>query len=245
MRSLLTCAVAAFLACLDSTAPSASEDVLARSRAMYASLKSYSDTGEVLYEYGGSASPGRDRHTFRTYFRSPRHFFFEFTKGAKPGGARLVVWGDGEAFHTWWSTTGVENTYPRGTGRTAFTSSAYTTAGSVVQISPFLFPGAGLVGTLEEFESSAVDSTEIVDGRMCHKLSGVARSRYISGHETNVRRTSVWIDVESLLVRKVFEDTPRGTPAGNVSRVTTSFEPQANPSLDDSRFRFTPPSTQE
>ena len=28
-------------------------------------------------------------------------------------------------------------------------------------------------------------------------------------------------------------------------RVTTTFEPQANPTLDDARFRFTPPSGQE
>jgi len=53
------------------------------------------------------------------------------------------------------------------------------------------------------------------------------------------------VDVETQLVRQVQEDTPRGVPAGTVLRITTTFEPQANPTLDDARFRFTPPLTQE
>jgi hypothetical protein len=44
-----------------------------------------------------------------------------------------------------------------------------------------------------------------------------------------------------LLVRKVFEDTPSDAGAGSVSRVTTIYEPRANPELDDSSFRFEVP----
>ena len=51
----------------------------------------------------------------------------------------------------------------------------------------------------------------------------------------------MWVDVETALVRKVLEDAPEGSAAGTVSRVTTTFEPQANPTLDAARFRFTPP----
>jgi len=40
-----------------------------------------------------------------------------------------------------------------------------------------------------------------------------------------------------MLVRKVLEDT---STTGSLSTTTTTFEPQANPDLDDSRFRFTP-----
>jgi hypothetical protein len=34
-------------------------------------------------------------------------------------------------------------------------------------------------------------------------------------------------------------------PAGTVMRVTTTFEPRANPTLDDAGFRFAPPSSQQ
>ncbi len=247
-RSLLSTVGAlafVFVGWLGSASPSASDDVFARSRAMYASLKSYADTGAVVNEFGSASSPSVERHTFRTYYRGPRHYYFEFNEDKKAGGERYVVWGDDEAFHTWWSTTGVEYTYPKGQGTGAFVGGAVTTKNSLVQIAPLLFSQAGLVGTLTEFGEASVAGTETVGGRPCHKLIGIARSVYpATGHVTNVRRTTVWIDVEALLVRKVFEDTPRGTPAGSVSRITTIFEPQTNPTLDDSKFRFTAPSSQ-
>ncbi len=109
-------------------------------------------------------------------------------------------------------------------------------------MAPLLFPNAGLTGTLTEFTNASVVGTEDVGGRPCQKLVGIARSVYqATGHVTNVRRTTVWIDAASGLVRKVFEDTREGTPVGTVGRVTTTFEPVANPALDDARFRFTAP----
>jgi hypothetical protein len=46
-------------------------------------------------------------------------------------------------------------------------------------------------------------------------------------------------------VRKIFEDTPNGTGGGITSSITTTFEPQANPTLEDGRFRFTVPTSQK
>src|SRR5438477_116161 len=95
----------------------AADDILQRSRAMYGDLRSYADTGVVLEEYGSSS---KDRHTFATNFsRTPRRFFFDFRKD---GGDRYVVWGDPEAFHTWWKTTGVEEDYPNPNNIAAFTT---------------------------------------------------------------------------------------------------------------------------
>ena len=53
-----------------------------------------------------------------------------------------------------------------------------------------------------------------------------------------------WIDAETMLVRKVFEDTPKGYPAGSYSRLTVTIEPQANATLDDGKFQFTVPTSQ-
>jgi hypothetical protein len=46
-------------------------------------------------------------------------------------------------------------------------------------------------------------------------------------------------------IRKVFDDTPKGLPATAVLRTTLTFEPQANPALDDTTFRFMVPSVQK
>jgi outer membrane lipoprotein-sorting protein len=224
-----------------STHVSAAEDLFARSRAMYASLGSYADTGTIDSEFGPAGGLVHERHTFTTRYRGPRHFYFDFVK--QDNADRFVVWSDDEAFHSWWQATGVADTYPKGEGASAFINGSVPTMGSVSEIAALLFPQAGLGSTLTELGDLAPAGTESVGGQATQKLVGVARSVYKgTGHETNVRKTTVWIDPETLLIRKVFEDAPGG---GQISRITTTFVPQANPTLDDSRFRFTPPASQD
>ena len=76
----------------------AADDVLQRSRAMYAELRSYADTGVVIHEYGASST---DEFKFVTRFnRSPRRFYLEYSSG------QFVIWGDPDAFRTWTKVTG-------------------------------------------------------------------------------------------------------------------------------------------
>jgi hypothetical protein len=53
---------------------------------------------------------------------------------------------------------------------------------------------------------------------------------------------TLWIDVDSGLLRRVFEDTPADYQPGAYSRLTVTLEPQANPAIEDARFQFTVPS---
>jgi outer membrane lipoprotein-sorting protein len=219
--------------------PSAAEDVLARSRAVYASLRSYADTGTMIYEYGPRGAVLADHHTFKTSYRAPRNFYFEFNKDA--GTDRFVVWSDGPAFHTWWAATGVTDTYPPGRGTDAFAIGAVPTSNTITNIPPLLFSTAGLTGTLTELRDASVAGTEVIDGHQCQKITGIAKSTYAAtGNEVNVRKVIVWLDTDTALVRRIFEDSS-GVPAGNTSRSTVTFEPRANPTLEDAKFRFTPP----
>ena len=70
---------------------------------------------------------------------------------------------------------------------------------------------------------------------------GTAAQFYPSGQMTNVRQVTVWLDAESLLVRKVFEDTPKGYPTNAYLRLTIILDPLANPQLEDANFQFTVP----
>jgi outer membrane lipoprotein-sorting protein len=231
-------------ACLVSAAsPASQEDILTRSRAVYASLKSYADTGTVTVEYGATSV---SRHAFKTYYRAPRQFLFEFLEDKADGASRLAIWCDGGDFQSWWSDTGVHNIYPKGQGASAFVTFTGPTSGSAPLVASLVFANAGLVSTLGELGDMTPAGTEVIAGRPSHKLTGIARSTYgATGHEVNIRRTTIWIDSETLLVRKIFEDTPKGTPMGLRSRTTTTFEPQANSTIDDSRFRFVVPSLQK
>jgi outer membrane lipoprotein-sorting protein len=240
MRKFATSTLAVI--CLAAPTPGAQDDILARSRARYAALKSYADTGTVLYDYGVARV---SRHTFKTYYRAPRNFLFDFTEDKADGGSRFVIWCEGEDFQSWTSDTGIHTVYPRGQGTTAFVTTSAPTFGASMQMASLLFASAGLVSTLAELAEMTPAGTEDIDGRAAQKLTGIARTTYGTGHVTNVRRTTIWIEPDTLLVRKIFEDTPKGSPAGIVRRVTVTFEPQANPTLDDSRFRFVVPSLQK
>jgi outer membrane lipoprotein-sorting protein len=84
-------------------------------------------------------------------------------------------------------------------------------------------------------------ATEVLNGVRVHKLVGEVTLTYATGLGGHARPTTIWIDAQTLLVRKIVEDTPAGSPQGSVSRVTTTFQPQANPQLGDSLFRFAVP----
>ena len=60
-----------------------------------------------------------------------------------------------------------------------------------------------------------------------------------TGKEVNIRKVTVWIDTESFLIRKMVEES-KPLP-GQRSRDITSFEPRANPTLQDASFKFIPP----
>ena len=234
-----TCFLAACAAVLviGSNAPClvAADDLLQQTRTMYTELRSYADTGVVIEEYGTSS---KDRHAFTTNFRrAPRGFAFDFKKDS---GDRYVIWGDPDAFHTWWKTTGVKDDYPNPNNIGAFSTAGPNTYGSALKIPTLLYAKA-LPGPFTNFNDAVLDGTDVVGGHPCHRLTGTTYDTYgATGRQTNGRKLIVWIDADTLLIRKLVEE--RTPLPGQISRTTTTFEPQANPTLEDSRFRFTPPS---
>jgi hypothetical protein len=239
MRTLLIALLVAL-----SSFPTRAEDapdpvkLYARVLATYAELKSYSDTGTVVSEYssGGDGPPLVDKHTFITVYRAPREFKLDFRKS---GGDRFVTWCEGQDFHTWWKATGVQEDYPKGRGANAFALGAFPTAGANSQIPPLLFSNAGLHGPLTDLAGLRYAGTEKIGERNYHKLAGEVGLAYGTGNVTSVRPTTVWIDAETLLIRRVVEDPPKGS--GKIgTRTITSFEPRGNPELKESDFRFVP-----
>ena len=212
--------------------------ILERTHDLYGGLATYYDAGVVLEEYGAAAAPSTSRHSFETYFkRTPRNFLFDYHK---QGDERFVIWGDPEAFHTWWSTTGTQSDYPNPNNLPAINSSDYQTDGSATKIPTLLYPKAALVGALSHFADPRLDGTEAISGHACHRIVGATSDLYgMTGNEVNRRKLTLWIDVQSLLVRQVREEWEAAP--GQVHRTTTMFDPVANGAIEDGRFRFFPP----
>lgn len=211
------------------------EDVLKKMRDTYAAMKSYADTGTVINEYGSSS---RDRHTFMMYFnRAPRHLLLDFRK---QGGDRYVIWSDPDAFHTWWKTTGQQTDYPNPDNAPAISQSGQNTKQAGLKIPALLYSKAQLGGDFNNFADVELDGTEQIEGRRCYRLIGRASDTYAaSGKEVNTRKMTVWIDAETNLIWRIVEEWK--AVAGSRTRLTTTYQPHANPSLDDDKFKFTPP----
>jgi len=226
------------------------EDVLAKTRAAYAALASYADSGTVLKETAGFT----DRSTFRTRFsRAPRHLLIDYLAVASeykagntlPLGQRMVLWMEHEDLETWDTRSQTHDTYPADGGQqvNALKLGEYYTSGISVLVPSLFFTKAGLASPIHATEEAEADGFETVNGRKCYRILGVERWRYPSGRVTGVRPITVWVDAETYLIHKVLQDTPRGMPRGSVDRRTTTLKHQANPKLGPEQFRFEVPAS--
>ena len=222
--------------------PLTADALLERSRGKYAALKSYSDTGVVVTESnGGSPTLMKERNTFTTYFRVPKQFFFDFRADPSASGDRFVLWIDGAEVNTWWQATGVHDKYPQGQGAAGFANGSLPTKGSIATIASLLFPG--LQGPFADLKDTRLVSSEAVGGHRCYKVVGDFAPAYGNGTVTSTSAVTVWIDSETLLIRKIFADTPKESPASVIDRTIITLEPRANPELKPTLFRFSVPST--
>jgi hypothetical protein len=221
-------------------------DLLKRSIALYPTLATYADAGTAVREQPGLV----DRWKFKTYFRRPLDFHFNF-QGVSSQSAGLtadasyqhiVIWminGELQAFNKQLRS---HATVPRtGNQPAELLNASAATVGTSVLIPSLLFGKSELPGSIKQIREATDAGFESVNGHRCHKIVGQAAQYYPSGQMTNVRQVTVWLDAESLLVRKVFEDTPKGYPAGAYLRLTINLDPQANPRLQDEHFQFSVP----
>ena len=225
-------------------------EVLKKTIAYYSTLTSYSDTGTMQEDGGGVGAEAR----FTTYFRrASRDFYFDYQPLWSRSGTlkfddsqnRTVVWmfkNQMEKYrHLPQRIHEVVN--PENGGQVlALSSTNYETKGALIMIPSLLYAQARLPSTLLQIEEAEVAGIEEIDRRRCHKIVGVAAAYYPSGQRTSIRPVTVWIDVETQLIRRIFEDSPKGYGGGTgVLRYTFTFEPRANPAIDDAKFQFKVP----
>lgn len=224
---------------------------LRRSLAVYKGLTSYADTGTTVQESPGVTTYGE----FTTYFRRKTHdFYFDYAMPYQENPKDHARLNFSNARYVWWMRNGVletyqfegreHRTYPPTSNQVAALI-APRTKGASVLIPGLLYSNSRLPSALLQFEQSSDVGVENQDGHPCHKIVGIAAEYYPSGQRTNVRQVTVWIDRDSLLVRRVFEDTPKGYGADSFNRLTTTLRPQANPDLPDTKFVFRVPDPQQ
>ena len=220
--------------------------VMAKTTAAYAALKTYSDSGTVEV-----ASPGMtDRAKFTTHFRQPDgDLYFDYQPDGTYNGAlrvdmtgyRNVIWmlkGHMEAYE---KSSQTHTIIEGGRQASVLTGLSAATRGTSLLIPSLLYPKARLAGTFSQIEEATDTGFEEVASRRCHKVTGIAALYYPSGARTGVRAVTVWIDAETFLIRRVFEDTPKGYPGNTYHRMTVTIDPRVNAPLEDGKFQFKVP----
>ncbi|MFO0991198.1 MAG: hypothetical protein U1E67_04605 [Hyphomicrobiales bacterium] len=208
--------------------------------ANYQSLGSYQDKGTVVTRYQWPGTPLlEEHHRFETAFRVPRNFFFRFDADPASGGDVYVIWCDGGPFQSWWKATGTHTVHDNGQGAVAFFTGQQASKDAANLVAPFFFPQADLVGPAYRLIPPVTQESGTLDERICRKISAAER---VSGSQTREHRpTTVWVDDETLLIRKVVIGPDAGSDPKLIDEKTFIVDAQANPELPDSRFTFTPP----
>lgn len=211
-------------------------DALTPVRERYLALQSYADTGTVMTEQQWQGAPVvTEGGSFTTFYRAPRNFFFDFVEDEASGGDRFVIWCDGGDFQSWWKATGVHDVYDGGRGVLGFMTAESPTMASSLLVPGLIFARAEVGGAVAGLREAGEDGGEEVDGQSLRKIYA---ETHVVGEVTRHRPTSVWLEPDTLLIRKVFEDFSEG---GNLHHRTTVIVPQADIDIPDEQFTFTPP----
>jgi hypothetical protein len=206
-------------------------DILRRTASVYKASKSYLDTGVVKTSYT-TQSGKRDAETrFKTAYVAPSRFRFESRMndfGTVEVG--YIVWMDGNDLQTWFS---VEP--DRGPVVTSIQGALDEAAGisrdASGMIPGLLFSGTKLGGDIVRLTDSERLEDEQVDGFDCFRVRGF---RWPNSGEP----TTVWIDKESFLIRRVYEEQKFEDFS---TRTNWYYKPTLNEPVDAELLRFNRP----
>jgi outer membrane lipoprotein-sorting protein len=206
----------------------------------YGQLTSYADTGTLTIRSQWPGAPESVyRSRFETAFRAPRNFFFRFDAEPDAGGDIYVLWCDGGDFQSWWKATGVHEVYSGGRGVDGFYAGGYPSGDAIFLLGAHVFPQALPYGPSSRLINLQEAGEEAINGHACSKF--VADGRQTGVVTTDIRPTTIWVDKEITLVRKVQTDAQDGSPKDVVDTHIYDIEPTADPDLPDDKFTFTPP----
>lgn len=166
----------------------------------YATLPTYVDRGEVVsrgYKYQSDELTDESRLEFRTIYRRPTEFYFEFAEGNEAEAedddtpARMILWSDGAHVRAYWEEMSqVDEHDDLDLAIAAFTGISNGAAGVV----PYLLRGSEELSWISGLTNLELLEPEEVDGHRCYVVKA-------SGDEPMT--IQFWIDTEHFLLRRL------------------------------------------
>jgi hypothetical protein len=172
--------------------------ILRRAGELYASCRSYRDEGDQTSVIVGAHLPGGREtfgHRFRTCFVRPASLYFEyreFWRGTDQQRASGTIWATPERVEQHWSVQPEQERTTTLAG--AISRFADATGGTVCSIPLLLLREHGRRAMLPDPDSARIRGESVHEGRCCFVIDGT--------RGFSKRHVTVWIDRESMLIRR-------------------------------------------
>lgn len=192
--------------------------ILKRVAQVYRTSRSYVDTGTVHTVYKNQRREFTGKTRFSTAYVAPADFRFESSMndfGTVDVG--FIAWLDQDGARAW-SSLDSELFEDVGTIQSALDGAAGISRDSSGMIPGLIFPGTKLGGDIVRLTSAERLDDQQVDGYDCFQVQGF---RWPNAGDP----TTVWIDKDSFLIRKVYEE---GRIKDGTTRTTWSYQPAIN-----------------
>ncbi len=205
-------------------------DILRKTAQVYRASKSYVDTGTVQTVYKNSSREWTGETKFRTAYVAPSEFRFESNMRDMPGvEADFIAWRDQNGVKAWY------NLNPDITKDIASIQSALDTGAGISRDTSGLIPGLIFYGTklggdiVRLANPVRLEDAEI-DGFDCFQVQGK--------REPHDGPTIVWIDKESFLIRRIYEEDEIRDAT---TKTTWYYKPELNGPVDEDALQFDMP----
>jgi outer membrane lipoprotein-sorting protein len=201
------------------------EQLLGRMSMVYATCKTYRDTGIVKSDIVHALGKTTENKPFETAFIRPDRFRFEFSRGT-PKTNRYLVWSKGKDVQTWWYLKPGVN--KPASLNMALAGPTGVSGGSAHTVPALLMPTAVQGNRI----SKMTDAKRLADAK--HNNADCFR---VEGMYGNIPHT-VWLDKKTFLILRIDSQPP--IPNAQVE-VTTTYEPVINGEISESLLAFDPP----
>jgi len=202
--------------------------ILERVGQVYRASKSYVDTGTVETVYKTQRGARTAETHFKTAYAAPSDFRFESSMGDfgsfKVG---FIAWLDNNGVKTWSSLKNDPFTKVDSI-QDALDGAAGISRDSSGMIPGLFFPGTKLGGDIIRLTSAERLEDARIDGLDCFQVQGFR-------WPNTGQPTTVWIDKESFLIRKVYEESKI---KDGTTRTTWFYQPAINVPVKEDALRF-------
>ncbi len=209
------------------------QEILQRMAKVYASCRSYHDSGVVSTVTITARGQRTEKKPFTTAFVRPDRFRFEYTERiGNDLASHFIVWRKGDDVRTWWNV--MPNMPPPQSLEMALAGATGVSGGSAHYIPAMLIPN----------EISGYYLTDLTGTRRLQnaKLGGVECFR-IQGRPVVGGSLLLWIDTQTFLVRRIDDrlDVFASSLGNFHAELTTTYEPVVNGKVTDKMLEFNPP----